>query len=326
MKYLFYPGCSMQRSAIPYMDSITAIEEKMGMELIEVEDWNCCGATEYCAVNRTAAHSLVARNLALAEAMSNGTKTLLAACSACYLNLDKTDHYMREDPAFRDRINDALSAGGLNYTAGSVNVKHVLDVIFNDIGLEKIKEQVVRPLKGLRVAAYYGCMIVRPDVDKKFGNPEYPTTLEDLMIALGAEVIDFPMKTHCCSGHMTQISAETAYELIRRLIYGATRYEADLLVALCPMCQLNIDAYQNETNRYFNTNYEVPILYFTQMIGLAFGIEPKKLGIGREFVDPRPALSKIGVEFTDETPRKKSKKLEGLPMPQMSQKHGGDDR
>jgi len=326
MKYLFYPGCSMQRSAIPYMDSITAIEEKLGMELIEVEDWNCCGATEYCAVNRTAAHSLVARNLALAEAMSNGTKTLMAACSACYLNLDKTDHYMREDAAFRDRINDALSAGGLNYTAGSVDVKHVLDVIFNDIGLEKIKGQVIRPLRGLRVAAYYGCMVVRPDVDKKFGNPEYPTTLEDLMVALGAEVIDFPMKTHCCSGHMTQISAETAYELIRRLIYRATRYEADLLVALCPMCQLNIDAYQNETNRYFNTNYEVPILYFTQLIGLAFGIEPKKLGIGREFVDPRPALAKIGVEFNDDVPRKKTKKPEGLPMPQMSEKHGGDDR
>lgn len=324
MKYLFYPGCSMQRSAIPYMDSITAIESKLGIELIEVDDWNCCGATEYCAVNRTASHALVARNLAVAESMSNGTSTLLAACSACYLNLDKTDHYMREDSKFRMRINDALSAGGLNYKPGSVDVRHVLDAIINDIGLEEIKSRVERPLKGLRVAAYYGCMIVRPDMEHKFGSYEYPTELEDLMVALGAEVIDFPMKTHCCSGHMTQISAETAYELIRRLIYGATRYEADLLVALCPMCQLNIDAYQNETNRFFNTNYEVPILYFTQLIGLAFGIEPKKLGIGREFVDPRPALAKIGVEIAEEPPAKKSKRDMGLPMPQMPDKHGGD--
>lgn len=325
MKYLFYPGCSMLRSAIPYMDSITAVEEKIGMRLIEVDDWNCCGATEYSAVNRIASHALVGRNLAIAEQMSNGSNNLVAACSACYLNLSKTDHIMREDIPFRNRVNDALSAGGLKYNPGSIEIRHVLDVIINDIGLEKIKEKVQRPLHGLRVAAYYGCMIVRPDLDNKFDSYEYPTALEELMMALGAEVIDFPMKTHCCSGHMTQISAETAYELIRRLIYGATRYEADLLVALCPMCQLNVDAYQNETNRFFNTNYEVPILYFTQLIGLAFGIDPKRLGIGREFVDPRPALAKIGVDLAVEPVAKRSKKNGGLPMPQMPDKHRGDE-
>jgi heterodisulfide reductase subunit B len=299
------------------MDSIIAIEEKLGIELIEVEDWNCCGATEYSAIDRTASHALVGRNLAIAEKMSNGANSLMAACSACYLNLSKTDHYMQEDVIFNDRVNDALSAGGLNYNAGSIDVRHALDVIFNDIGLDKIKEQVEKPLKGLRVAAYYGCMIVRPDVNNKYGNPEYPTALEELMEVLGAEVIDFPMKTHCCSGHMTQISGETAYELIRRLMYGATRYDADLLVTLCPMCQLNVDAYQAETNRFFNTNYEMPILYFTQLIGLAFGVDARKLGIGREFVDPRFALAKVGVEVEDEPAPKKRKKEEGLPMPKM---------
>lgn len=319
MKYLFYPGCSMQRNAKPYLDSLLALQDMIGMELVEVEDWNCCGATEYSSVNRTASHALVGRNLANAQNMTNGAKTLMAACSACYLNLEKTDHYMKEDEVFRDRINDALSAGGLHYDAGSVDVRHALDVIFNDVGLEKIKEQVVKPLKGLRVAAYYGCMIVRPDVNNRYGNPEYPTILEELLEALGAEVIDFPMKTHCCSGHMTQISGETAYELIRRLTYGATRYEADMLVTLCPMCQLNIDAYQAETNRFFNTNYEMPILYFTQLMGLAFGVDPKTLGIGKEFVDPRPALAKIGVEVEEEAAPKprRGKKEEGLPMPQM---------
>lgn len=325
MKYLFYPGCSMQRNAKPYLDSLLALENKIGMEIIEVEDWNCCGATEYSAVNRTASHALVGRNLALAQKMSNGTKTLMAACSACYLNLQKTDNYMGEDKVFSERINDALSAGDLHYDPGALDVRHALDVIFNDIGLEKIKEQVEKPLKGLRVAAYYGCMIVRPDVHNKYGNPEYPTILEELLEALGAEVIDFPMKTHCCSGHMTQISGETAYELIRRLVYGATRYEADLLVTLCPMCQLNIDAYQAETNRFFNTSYEMPILYFTQLMGLAFGIDPNDLGIGREFVDPRPALAKIGVEVEEEpAPRRRKTKEEGLPMPKMPG-DGGDN-
>ena len=325
MKYLFYPGCSMQRSAKPYIDSLQAIEEKLGIELIEVQDWNCCGATEYSSVNRTASHALVGRNLAIAQNMANGTNTLMAACSACYLNLSKTDHYMHEDNVFNARINDALSAGGLSYSPGSVDIRHALDVFFNDIGLENIKKQVVQPLKGLRVAAYYGCMIVRPDLNNKFSDPENPTALEELMEVLGAEVIDFPMKTHCCSGHMTQISGQTAYELIRRLVYGATRYDADLLVALCPMCQLNVDAYQAETNRFFNTNYEVPILYFTQLIGLAFGIDPVKLGIGKEFVDSRPALAKIGVEIKEEAIHKKQKKQDGLPMPHMPGKDTGEN-
>lgn len=326
MKYLFYPGCSMQRSARSYMDSLKAIEPILDMELLELEDWNCCGATEYSAVNRTVSHALVGRNLAIAEQMSNGTKTVMAPCSACYLNLTKTDHYMQEDVSFRKRINEALSAGDLHYNPGAVDIRHALDIIFNDIGLDRIKELVKKPLKGLRVAAYYGCMIVRPDLHNRYDNPEYPDVLEALLEALGAEVIDFPMKTHCCSGHMTQISGETAYELIRRLIYGATRYEADMLVTLCPMCQLNIDAYQGETNRFFNTNYEMPILYFTQLIGLAFGIDPKELGVGREFVDARPALEKIGIEVEEEpVERKPRKKDEGLPMPQMPGKNGGGD-
>jgi len=309
----------MQRNAKPYLDSLKALEGKLDIELIEIEDWNCCGATEYSAINRTASHALVGRNLAQAQTMSNGTKDLVAACSSCYLNLQKTDHYMQEDASFRDRINDALSAGGLHYDPGTIDVRHALDVLFNDVGLEKIKEQVVKPLKGLRVAAYYGCMIVRPDVNKKFDNPEYPDVLEQLMSALGAEVVDFPMKTHCCSGHMTQISGETAYELIRRLVYGATQYEADMLVALCPMCQLNVDAYQAETNRFFNTNYAMPILYFTQLMALAFGVDVREIGIGKEFVDPRPALAKIGVELEEEPVlRKRVKKEEGLPMPKGS--------
>ena len=316
----------MQRSAKSYLDSLKALEPIIDMELVEVEDWNCCGATEYSSVNRTASHALVGRNLAIAEKMSNGTNTLMAACSACYLNLQKTDHYMHDDSEFSERINTALAEGDLHYEPGSVDVRHALDVIFNDIGLDKVRESVVKPLKGLRVAAYYGCMIVRPDVNNRFNNPEYPTVLEDLLEALGAEVIDFPMKTHCCSGHMTQISAETAYELIRRLVYGATEYNADMLVTLCPMCQLNVDAYQAETNRFFNTDYEMPILYFTQLMGLAFGLDPKELGIGKEFVDPRPALAKIGVEVEDdETPKpRRKKKEEGLPMPQMpGAKEGG---
>lgn len=324
-KYLFYPGCSLQRNARAYMDSITAIREFIGTEFEEIQDWNCCGATEYIAVHHLAAYALVGRNLALAAQQVNGTHTVMAACSACYLNLAKTESYLQHDAQLAHQVNTALDAGGLHYTPGTVRVRHLLDIVVNDVGIETIKAQVVRPLKGLRVAPYYGCMIARPDRDNRWDNVEHPVALDKLMKALGAEVIDFPMKTHCCGGHMTQINLPVAYELIRRLIHGAAEYRADVMVTLCPMCQLNLDAYQAEMNRYFHTNYQVPIIYFTQLMGLAFGLEAEALGLGKEFVDPRPALSRIGIELpvaepvaeaVPAQPRRKPKE-HGLPMPRM---------
>jgi heterodisulfide reductase subunit B len=204
-----------------------------------------------------------------------------------------------------------------------VQVRHLLDIVYNDVGIDAIKEKVVFPLKGLRVAPYYGCMIVRPDLDNRFDSPEYPMALDKIMHALGATVIDFPMKTHCCSGHMTQISPKVAYTLIRRLIYSATEYRTDVMVTLCPMCQLNLDAYQGEMNAHFGTSYHVPVLYFTQLMGLAFGHDPAELGLGKEFVSARAALARIGVEVPEaeeEAPKKRSRGKKDdptLPMPLM---------
>jgi heterodisulfide reductase subunit B len=311
----------MTRSARPYLDSLMAIREDMGVSFEEVQDWNCCGATEYASVHRLGAHALVARNLALAEQQVNGTHTLAAGCSACYLNLAKTDRYMREDEKLRGEVNEALAAGGLAYNPGAVEVRHLLDIVYNDVGLDAIRRRVVKPLKGLRIAPYYGCMIVRPDPDNRFGNPEYPQALDQLMDVLGAKVIDFPMKAHCCSGHMTQISPPVAYELIRRLIHAADQYRADLMVTLCPMCQLNLDAFQADMNRHFGTSYHVPVLYFTQLMGLAFGYEAEELGIGKEFVSARAALAKIGIEVPEEEPparpKPRAKDDPSLPMPSM---------
>lgn len=318
-KYLFYPGCSMQRSARPYLDSLKAIAADIDLELEEIQDWNCCGATEYVSVSRLSAYALNGRNLALAAQQANGARSIVAPCSACYLNLAKTESYMAKDAKLKQLVNESLAAGGLHYEPGSLKIRHLLDVVINRVGLEAVKRQVVRPLQGLRVAPYYGCMVVRPDPENRFGNPEYPTALDELMTALGAEVIDFPVKTHCCGGHMTQISAPVAFELIRRLIYAADQYRADILVTLCPMCQLNLDAYQDDMNKHFGTDYHMPIVYFTQLMGLAFGHEPLELGLGKEFVDPRPALAKIGVEVPEEQqpkkPARRPKDDPSLPMP-----------
>jgi heterodisulfide reductase subunit B len=319
MKYSYYPGCSLEKNAAAYDKSTKAIARPLGLEFVEVEDWNCCGATEYISLNLLASYALIARNLAQA-AKNKAIGQVVAPCSACYLNLRKTDHYMHESPALAGKVNQALAAGGLSYEAGALRVRHLLDVIVNDVGYETLAAKVTRPLKGLRIAPYYGCMIVRPEFagngnGKSFDNPEYPTTLDKLLKVLGAEVIDFPLKAHCCGGHMTQISESTGFELIRRLVKGAADYSADLIVTLCPMCQLNLDGFQASMNRHFKTDYHIPVLYFTQMLGLAFGMDAKALGLGQELVDARPALAKIGVEVPE--PEKKKKTKEELPMPKM---------
>ena len=317
MRYGYYPGCSLTGTARPYEVSTKAIAEPLGLTFEEVEDWNCCGATEYMSLNKTAAYALVARNLALA-AGTDKPKDLVAPCSLCYLNLRKTDHYMAKYKSLGKMTNQALQAGGLHYKPGSLNLRHLIDVIVNDVGYEALGARVTRPLTGLRVAPYYGCLIVRPDFNGgSFDDTEYPTHLDRLMETLGAEVVDFPLKTHCCGGHMTQISANTAYELLRRLLHNAAEYQADLLVTLCPMCQFNLDAYQTQVNRHFGTDFHLPVLYFTQMIGLAMGMEPKTLAIGQEIVSAAPVLRKIGtaaeVEEAPQTRRKRDDK--SLPMP-----------
>jgi heterodisulfide reductase subunit B len=314
--YLLYPGCSMEASARAYYDSLMQVAEPIGLELEEIKDWNCCGATEYLGISLTPAYALISRNLALASQQANGSRTVVAPCSACYLNLAKADYYMREQPRLGKMVNEALAAGGLAYQPGSLDVRHLLDVIVYDIGLETVKSKVVRPLSNLRVAPYLGCMVPRPDFEKRWSDHEHPVELDQLLKALGAEVIDFPLKTHCCGGHMTQISPDTAFELIRRLVSSADHYQADIMATLCPMCQLNLDAYQGEMNRHFGTHYRMPVVFFTQLMGLAFGLKPQDLGFGSELVSAKAALTKIGLQVPQAPAAPpKGRKEQGLPMP-----------
>lgn len=315
--YILYPGCSMESSARAYYDSLKAIAGVIDLHLQEIDDWNCCGATEYLGIKLTPAYALISRNLALAAQQANGTRTVVAPCSACYLNLAKADYYMQEQPVLGQHVNEALAAGGLSYKPGSLDIRHLLDVLVYDIGLDTIKSKVVRPLTGLRVAPYLGCMVPRPDYDHRWSDHEYPVELDLLLNALGAEVIEFPLKTECCGGHMTQISPDTAFELIRRLISAADLHQADIMTTVCPMCQMNLDAYQSETNKKFNTSFRMPIVFFTQLMGLAFGLDAKDLGFGLELVSARNALAKIGIEHPAEVPAgtAKPKKDGSLPMP-----------
>jgi len=288
VKYAYYPGCSLECNSAAYDVSVRAVADLLGIKLIELDDWNCCGATEYFSQDELTACSVIARNLALVDPQLD---QLVAPCAACYLNLKKTDKLMADHKEMGGKINEALAAGGLNYQPGRVQVRHFLDVIFEDLGETAVRDKVVRPLSGLRIAPYYGCQVVRPITSGD--NPEYPTRMDELFTWLGAEVVDYPVKAHCCGGHMTQISEAQAFELIRRLLQSAVDYKADTILCMCPMCQLNLDAYQRSVNGHFNLNFQMPILFFTQLVGLAFGIEPKKLGFGKEIVSSKGMLEKL---------------------------------
>lgn len=285
MRYAYYPGCSLEAGSAAYDVSVRAIMEKVGLQLDELDDWNCCGATEYFTQDELVATSVIARNLALVDKEHD---QLVAPCAACYLNLKKVDILMCEHADMNTQINQALAAGNLKYKAGRVRVRHLLDVIYSDVGEAALKAKMVQPLNGLRVAPYYGCQVVRPVGD--FDNPEYPMKMDEMFTWLGAEVVDYPVKAHCCGGHMTQISEENAFELIRRLLQSAQDYHADLILCMCPMCQLNMDGYQARVNNFFDTHFRLPIVFFTQLLGVALGIDMKKLGFGKELVSAEPVI------------------------------------
>ncbi len=312
--YSYYPGCALERNAAVYHDSLMAVAEQLDLTFNEVEDWNCCGATEYITIDLIPAYALVGRNLALAAEQDCNGRNLVAPCSACFLNLKKTDHYLAQSPELNRQVNQALAAGGLHYEPGSVKVKHLLEIISEDVGFERVARAVKRPLYGLKVAPYYGCLIVRPVLEGTFDDAEQPTSMDILMRTIGAEVVDFPAKAQCCGGHMTQISEEVALHLIFQLLKNAVDHEADVIAAICPMCQLNLDAYQDAVNKHYGTDFNIPILYFTQLLGLAFGFGEATMGIGQELVDARPALANIQHKPLKPVKRKRPSKTE-LPMP-----------
>ncbi len=197
MKYAYYPGCSMHATGRAYEESIRAIVGPMGMELDEVEDWNCCGATAYTSINEVLAFSLSARNLAQIQKM--GHDQVAVPCNACYTNLRKTQEYLKTYPELKAKVDLALAAGGVEYS-GYVRTRHFLEVVVDDVGLEKVKSLVKRPLNGLKVAPYYGCQIVRPMGIKE--HPDDPVMLDHLVESLGATAVKFPMKTQCCGGSL----------------------------------------------------------------------------------------------------------------------------
>ena len=286
-KYAYFPGCSLEKMASSYHKSALETTEIFDIELQELDDWNCCGATTYFHVDAILAHTLVARNLALAE--KEGLD-LVAPCSACYKNAYFTNDYIKKDPDLAEHINFALEEDDLQFNA-EIEVHHLIDIFANDIGPDTIKEKVKNPLKGLIIAGYYGCQIVRP---RKNGEEvENPQFCEDIISAMGAEPAYFPERLRCCGGSLIMTNRVAALNMVRILLQNAEKNGAHVIATACPLCQVNLECYQEQVNEEFGTDFKLPILYFTQLLGLAVGISPKKLGIGIELGSATPVFSKL---------------------------------
>jgi heterodisulfide reductase subunit B len=285
--YAYYPGCSLSGLGKPYDESLRAVFGHLGLGLEEIPDWNCCGATSYMSISEDKAVALAARNLAIAE--QRGAE-VVAPCAACFLVLTKAQHMMAEYPALAAKVHKGLAAAGLTYQGRAV-VRHPLDILVHVVGLEAITAKVVRPLAGYRVAPYYGCQVVRPY--GTFDDPLRPQTLDRLMEAVGAHVVEYPLKAHCCGGSLMGTMEDIGVRLNFLLLKEAKSRTANVLATVCPLCQYNLEAYQDRMRREYHEDVSLPVAYFTQLLGVAFGLAPAALGLHRNFVtaEPLPAMA-----------------------------------
>jgi len=285
--YTYFPGCSSSEGgAKAYGWSTQAVSKVLDIELTELDDWNCCGSTPYSSVEELASFCLSARNLAFAEKRG---LDLVTPCSSCYVILNRTNSHLKQYPQLKAEVDEALAAGGLEYH-GTVRVRHLLDVLANDIGYEAIEAKVKRHLDGLKVAPYYGCQVVRPK--PSFDHPEFPQSLDKLIASLGGEPTLFPLKSRCCGGSLIISEEALALDLVRKLLDSAVSNGAECLVTVCPLCQTNLDAYQSRVNKRFRTDFNLPILFFTQLMGVAFGLGDEDLGLKTGIVPAERVLAK----------------------------------
>lgn len=285
MIYGYYPGCSLLSSAKEYDRSLRLTFARLGIELVELEDWNCCGAVHGEGKGVIA---LPARNLALAEAQ--GLAAIIAPCSGCYRNLRRASQEVERDKAVRQMVNDSLVEG--LQLKGNVRVLHPLYVLQREYGFERIKAQVVRRLTGMRVAAYYGCMLTRPK--DEFDSTERPTGLDDFLTSVGAEPVEFPFRAKCCGGALAISHSGVTAGLTGKVLNSAKSAGADAVTLACPMCHTALDLYQGKAERAVGNNLDLPVMYFTQLLGLALGIEASALGFERHIVSPMLQLARLG--------------------------------
>jgi heterodisulfide reductase subunit B len=274
----YYPGCSSQASGAHLDISLKAVMPKLGVELKEVRDWNCCGASVgHIAGGHTPVAALSGRNLA--NAKEDGTTDFVTPCAACYLNSHYTNEKIINDEHVRNDVNEALGAVGKSYD-GSLKVRHICEVIAQDVGMDAVKAQVKNSLGGLKVAGYIGCQTVRPFAATERGGKwetyDEPHFLNDFISATGATAVPYKKKTSCCGGSVSVMSPDKTLHLIRDIVQEAADNGADVIATPCPLCQTNVEMYQGMINEKFGTHFNIPVVFYSQLFAVAFGMDPNK--------------------------------------------------
>lgn len=285
-QYTYFPGCSATGSAKALGLSVEAIAGPLGLELKELEDWTCCGSTPYGSLLEDEAVVVAARNLALAD--KTGID-MVTPCSSCFTTMVKAFDQLKEHEDLKSKVNEALAVAGLEFR-GTSRVRLLTEVIYHDVTPEGLAQKVKKNLNGLKVASYYGCQAVRP---YGFDNPEAPVSMDELVERMGGTPVNFPMKNRCCGSSLIITEEAAALSMVRKIIANAAENGADCIITPCPLCQTNLDAYQDSMNSKFGSSFRVPVLFVSQLIGLALGIDTLSLGLNTNIVPTAKVIEKI---------------------------------
>ena len=275
MKYAFFPGCVLESAAKEDYMATKAVAKKLGIQIEEIDGWTCCGASHVQDIEPLTTLATNARNIALAEEQG---LDVLTVCNTCTLMLREAKKELDEDVTKRTQVNNMLAQIGKEYK-GTSNITHFLWVLIRDYGLNNLKAKVVKPLTGLRVAEYYGCHILRPQETMDFEDYQLPTSLFDLITAIGATPIDFSRKLDCCGFHAVYPAHDSVMEMTGSINADAAKEGADCVVTPCPLCQMQLDMFQKEAEQTVAKDKDMPILHMSQLIGLALGVTPEEMGM-----------------------------------------------
>ncbi len=301
-EYMFYPGCTAERyaSGSNYLTSVNAMCDVLDIQLNEIPDWNCCGASIcYAGSGELPRLALNARNMAIAEGGGNGQEgharnmaiaeqsspdqDIVATCAACWLNARETKERLLENETLMTETNEALAEAGLKYEAKQ-DIRHMVEVLIEDFGYEELGKPMKKPLEDMRIAGYVGCQTNRPFGihGESFENPVY---LDKLVETMGGEPIpEYDQKVSCCGGALAFSEREKSQELIRDIIESAYDRNAEMIVTPCPVCQMNVEIYQGQINKRFGTKFEMPVVYYSQLMGVAYGKSSKEVGLDAQVI------------------------------------------
>ncbi|UCC75177.1 MAG: CoB--CoM heterodisulfide reductase iron-sulfur subunit B family protein [Gemmatimonadota bacterium] len=282
MRYAYYPGCSLHSTGAEYDMSFRAVCEKLGLELQEISGWTCCGTSPAHSTSRLLSLALPIENLRLAEEM--GLAELVAPCAACFARLKVAHHEANADPELRDKLSRVIEAP----VPKSVTVRHPLEMFCNGVD---VTGPVTQQFPELKVVCYYGCLLTRPPKVMQFDECEYPVSMDRLLRSLGIDTLDWSYKTDCCGGAFALTETDVVLKLTHDILEDAKAVGANAIAVACPLCQANLDTRQSEIEQKYDASYGLPVFYFTQLMGLAYGIPSKQLGIDRHFVRADELLS-----------------------------------